>query len=318
MKTGYIKSASGNIPMSKIVLGCCYYGNDISRNDAFNLLDKYYYYGGRTLDTARVYGLNSAGFSVSELTLGEWISLRGVRNEITLVSKGGHPPVGDMTHSRLDRESVLSDCDASLRDLSTDRIDVYFLHRDDENLPVEGIMDTLHELVSSGKVRAIGASNWSLDRIVEANDYAQKAGKTPFTVSQIQWSLAKCTSEAWGDKTLVCMSDNEYSRYINAGIPVMAFSPQAKGLFSKYIAGGEEALNDKIRSRFLNSENLRRIENVRALSERSGYSPAAVALSYITCNRLDGYPIVGCSNIEQLEDSLSAGLIDIEPDILLK
>lgn len=302
--------------MSKIVLGTAYYGNGIPKKQAFDLLDRYYYYGGRTLDTARIYGINSGGFSLSELTVGEWVSLRGVRDEVTIVSKGGHPPFGHMDHSRLDRESLHADCAASLRDLDMEHIDVYFLHRDDERLPVGPIMDALHELVEAGKVRALGASNWSIERINQANEYAKANGKTPFAISQIQWSLAVCTPEMMGDKTLVCMNDHEYKGYLEAGIPVMAFSPQAKGLFSKYIAGGQEALNDKIKTRFLNEENLCRIERVRSLSERVGYSPAALALSYITCNKLDGYAIVGCSSVEQLEDSLSADLLDISADSL--
>lgn len=318
MKTGYITGAKGKIALSKIVLGTSYYGTGINQKDAYALLDKYYLCGGRTLDTARIYGINEAGFSASELTIGEWMSLRGVRSEITLISKGGHPPFGKMDQSRLDRESLHSDCNASLRDLGTDYIDLYFLHRDDERLPVGPIMDALHELVEAGKVRALGASNWRIERILQANAYAKANGKTPFSISQIQWSLAHCTPEAVGDPTLVCMDDAEYSKYLEAGLPVMAFASQAKGLFSKYIAGGEAALNEKIRQRFLTEENLHRIDRVQRLSERTGYSPAAITLSYITCNAVDGYAIVGCSNVDQLMDSLSADLLDLDPDTLLK
>lgn len=319
MKTGYINGAKGKIALSKLTLGTDHFGTDVPRAECFDILDKYYLSGGRSFDTARIYGLNEGGFSVSERTLGEWISLRGVRSEVTIITKGGHPPLGGhMDQHRLDRESLHNDCNASLRDLGVDYVDVFLLHRDAPELPVGPIMDALHELVEAGKVRALGASNWRVERIVEANEYAKANDKTPFVISQIHWSLAQCTSEAWGDNTLVCMDDAEYRAYLNAGIPVMAFSPQAKGMFSKYIAGGEEALNDKIRRRFVNEENLLRIEHVRKLSERTGYSPAAIVLSYITNNKLDGYAVIGCSKVEQLIDSLSADLLDLDPDTLIK
>lgn len=318
MKTGKIKFSNGEQDVSKIILGTCYFGTDISREVSFDMMDAYYNAGGRAFDTARVYGQNSDGLSVSEQTVGEWINSRGVRHEVTLITKGSHPPIGKMHTSRLSKECIHSDAAASLRDLGSDYIDIYFLHRDDEKLPVSEIMDALHELVETGSVRAIGASNWSLSRILEANRYAAENGKTPFTVSEIQWSLASCTSEAWGDDTLVCMTDCEYDEYIKSGIPVFAFSPQAKGLFSKYISGGRESLNKKIVDRFLTDNNLEKIEAVRKMSDETGLSPAALAIAYITCNRLSGFAVIGCSSCSQLDDSLTAAEIEIDSNSLIK
>lgn len=311
MRSGFVRTADGKLSLSKIVLGTCYFGTDIPEDVSYDMLDAYYAAGGRTLDTARAYGQDADGRSASEQTVGNWIQTRGLREEITLVTKGGHPHFSDMHASRLSEAEIYADFEASLRDLSADRVDVYFLHRDDASIPVGRIMDILDRLVKEGRVRALGASNWSVSRILEANAYALEKGKTPFTVSQIQWSLAASTPEAWNDDTLVCMTDEEYAAYLRAGIPVMAYSPQAKGIFSKYIAGGEAALGHKIRERFLTEENLRRIERVRTLSELSGLSPAAVALAYITCNPLEGFAIVGCSSVAQLRDSLSAADLEL-------
>lgn len=313
MRKGIVRATGGDLSLSKIVLGTCYYGTDIPKDIAYDMLDMYYAAGGRTLDTARVYGLDAAERSASERTVGDWMKSRGVRDEMLLVTKGGHPQLYDLHVSRLSEGEIYADFEASMRDLSTDRADVYFLHRDDTSIPVGEIMNILDRLVKEGRVRALGASNWSLSRILEANAYALEKGKTPFSVSQIQWSLAHSTPEAWNDDTLVCMTDAEYAGYLKAGIPVMAYSPQAKGIFSKYIAGGEAALGRKIRERFLTDLNLRRIERVRALSAESGLSPAAIALGYITCNPLEGFAIVGCSSAAQLRDSLSAA--DLEMDI---
>lgn len=317
MKTGTIRGAGGDIALSKIVLGTCYYGTDIPKEESFRLLDRYYEAGGRTVDTARVYACwLPDGLSASEKTIGEWLRSTGVRPEITLVTKGGHPPMDNMRRPRLSPGELRQDIELSLSCLGTDYVDVYFLHRDDETIPVGEIMDTLHEFVTEGKARSLGASNWSLKRILEANDYASRNGKTPFAVSQIQWSLASCTPESWGDETLVCMDDEEYRGYLGAGIPVMAFSSQAKGFFSKYIAEGPDGLNAKIVSRFVNETNLKRLERVRRLCEETGASPAAVAMAYITCNRLSGFAIAGCSNAGQLEDTLTAAELTLSGDTL--
>lgn len=317
MRTAQISGSRGPITMSKIVLGASDFGSKTSPEDAFRLMDAYYAAGGRTLDTARIYG----GFT-SEKIIGDWLEARGVRDEITLVTKGGHPPMGHMHTSRLSAECIREDIEASLNALRQEYVDVYFLHRDDTARPVSEIMDTLYSLVESGRVRALGASNWSLKRILEANRYAVEAGKTPFSVSQIQWSLAVCTSESWGDDTLLCMTDEEYLGYKEAGIPVMAFSSQARGLFSKYIAGGQDALKEKVIRQFLGDAslkeiNLARVEKVRRVSEQTGLSPAAISLGYLTCNPLECFPVISCSNLKQLEDSLSAADLQIDTALLL-
>ena len=293
--------------LSDIVLGTCYFGSTISESDSFALLDRYYELGGRTIDTARVYAaFIENGESASERTIGKWLDSRGVRNDITLVTKGAHPPIGNMNRSRLDRESIVGDITRSLELLKTDSVDLFLLHRDDSNVPVEEIVDTLDLLVKKGMTKAVGVSNWKAERIAEANAYSERAGKTKISVSQIQWSLARTTPEALNDPTIVCMNSEEYSGSLKNNIPVMAFSSQCKGLFSKYILEGENALNDKIRQRFLNDFNLNRVEKVREISVKYGVSPSTVILSYITSNPLLGVAIIGCSNLKQLNDSMAS------------
>lgn len=296
------------ISMSSLVLGTCYFSTGISRDESFALMDRCFELGGRTLDTARVYAdWLENGESASERTVGAWLRERGVRREITLVTKGGHPHAGK---SRLRRADLREDMARSVDCLGC-APDVYFLHRDDTSIPVGEIVDVLDELVREGMTRAVGASNWSLGRILEANEYAERNGRSPFTVSQIQWSLAAATPESWGDPTLVCMTREEYAGYLRRGIPVMAFSPQAKGFFSKFIAGGPDAINSKIRQRFVTPENLARAERLREFCARRGISPAAGALAYLTCNALPAAAILGCSNVAQLEDSMTAADLQI-------
>jgi len=294
-----------NVMISKIILGSCYFDNGITKDESMKMMDIYYEHGGRTIDTARLYAEWLPNKDASERVIGNWLKTKK-RGDITIVSKGGHPPLSDMHKGRLTKNDLEHDLSKSLEALQTSYIDAYLLHRDDINTPVSDIMDTLDVFVKQGRVKALGASNWTLNRILQANKYAVQNGKTPFSVSEIQWSLARCTSEDFGDDTIVCMSDNEYNGYLKANIPVLAFSSQAKGMFSKILNEGENALNDKIRKRFLTDENRRRIEQVKRLCQKQDCSAAAAALSYITKNPLPAAAIVGCSNTLQLEDSLTA------------
>lgn len=297
------------IRMSRIILGGVYFGTTLTREQSFELLDKYIERGGNTLDTARVYAdWIENGHSASESTIGQWIKARNNRKDIILVTKGGHPEVAGV--SRLSKEDIQSDMDKSLEALQTDYVDLYLLHRDDVNKPVGEIMEALHMLVKQGKARAVGVSNWTTDRIKEANAYAEQNNKTRLVISQIQWSLAECFPQNFNDLTLVCMNQKEYQQYLEMGMPVMAYSSQANGLYSKADEKGLEYVPIKLQ-KFLTLENINRYNNLLKLCKRKGYSNTAVALNYIMDNRLNGSAIIGCTSIEQLNDCLKADEITL-------
>ncbi len=263
------------------------------------LLDMYVDAGGKSLDTARLY---SGGFT--ETVIGSWMKKRKNRDQLVITTKGGHPPVSNMTHSRLDRNSIFSDMKESLAALQIDYTDIYLLHRDDRSIPVGEIVDTLDELVKAGYAKICGVSNWETDRIIEANAYAKANGKATLGVSQINFSLAETTPETIGDKTLVCMNETEYAAYAEQNIPVMAFSAQAKGFFAKYAAG--EMLSEKAKSRFFSEKNEARAKRVIEVSKETGLSPAAVALCYLSCNPLPTSAVFSCRTETQMADSLTA------------
>ena len=297
------KRVNENLKLSSVILGSCYFGTEISEEESFKMLDRYYELGGRTVDTARVYASwLDGGESASEKTIGKWLKSRKLQKEITVVTKGGHPPIGDMLSSRLDRDSIFYDIERSLKALDIPKIDLYLLHRDNLSEPIPQIMQTLNELIKMGYVNNIGVSNWTCERIAEANIFAEQNGLEKISVSQIQWSLAKTTPEAERDMTLVCMNDKEYKGYLNNQLPIMAFSSQSKGFFSKYLNG--EELNPKILERFYTDENLKRAKRVGELANKYSVSPSAIVLSYIYSNNLNGTAIVGCSKLSQLEDSM--------------
>lgn len=307
MKYSAITSPDGiQSCISKIILGSANFGTDLSTDRAFQVMDYFYENGGNTIDTARVYSdWIPGGRGASEKTIGGWMKQRGCRKHIFLITKGGHPAMEAMHTSRLTKSDILSDLDESLQALNTDRIDLYFLHRDDESIPVEQIMDTLDNVAKSGKVNMIGASNWKMKRILEANAYAAAAGKTPFSASEIQWSYAKCRPETFGDDTLVCMDEDQYQLYAANPLPVMAFSSQAGGVFSCSYRPDLSDMADK-HKKYYSAENVLLYQELLKKCAAELVKPETAALRFITENPVQAYAIIGCSSAQQLQFTMEA------------
>ncbi len=289
--------------IGKIALGTDVYGTDLDKDTALSLLNEFCELGGNVIDTASVYG--GEYDNISEKFIGKWMKEKKNRNDIFISTKGAHPRVDTMNISRLSKEDIEHDIDLSLKNLGTDHIDIYWLHRDDERLPVEPIMDTLNELVKKGKTRYIGMSNWTCERINKANEYAKKNNMANIISSQIQYSPAKAVVEN-NDPTLVLMNDNEYKYFKNHDLSVFAYASQAKGFFSKLDAGGKDKLSEKARERYLCDTNLKIYDNIKQIQKDvSGTVGALVIAALVNDNNFQTIPIIGCKNLDQLHDSLS-------------
>src|SRR5688500_15411709 len=143
-----------DLRVSALCLGTANFGADLNGEEAQTLLDVFVEQGGTFIDSASVYCNWIPGpRSSSEKIIGAWLKETGLRDQLVIATKGAHPELNSMYVSRLSHDEIVADLDASLANLGTDRIDLYCLHRDDVNVPVEGIIDTLHELVKAGKLR---------------------------------------------------------------------------------------------------------------------------------------------------------------------
>ncbi len=289
------KLGNTDLYCSEIILGTDYYGESTSFNDASSFMDFYLDIGGNTIDTARLY---TGGRS--EEVIGEYLAQRKIRDKVIISSKCAHPPIGHMDRSRLSKEEIESDIEKSLKALKTDYIDFLWLHRDDKSLPAGPIVEILNEQVKKGNIRYFGTSNWCGERIAEANRYAEQHGLMGMAASQIQWSYAVPARNY--DPTLVTMDKTEFDFYAKTKIPVFAFSAQAKGFFEKYDKG---ELSPKAKERFLCDKNVEKYNVIKKLSQETGYSISSIALSYLTQNTdFDTFPIINCSKLEQLKDSV--------------
>jgi len=262
------------------------------------------------LDTAAVYG-----FGASEQTIGAWMRERSTRNRVYISTKGGHPAMPSW-EKRITEADIRADMEDSLRRLGTDHVDLYFLHRDDVDRPVSEIMPVLDRLVREGKTRYVGASNWTVARINEANAFARAEGLTEFSVSQIMWNAACINREGLYDQTLVAMDGTEYAGYVENRMPVMAYTAQAQGLFSLIQKGGYDSLSEAMTATYLNAATRRRAEIILSTAAETGLSPTALSLAYLLYDhRVEALPILGISKVERLTEAAEA--INLSEEILM-
>ena len=291
---------------SVVALGTMDFGGRIEEGRAREFMDAYVALGGNFIDTARIYGDFASGVQGgSEQVLGRWMAERHNRDGIVLATKGGHPVPGNMHAHRLSRAEVTDDMRRSLDNLRCDRVDVYYLHRDDPSRPVQDIMETLTALVEGGMAAHVGVSNWQPERIAEAMACAERHGLVPISVDQPQFSLARQVKVE--DDTLFQMDARAYRMHVETSMPCVCFSSQAKGFLAKMDAGGEEALPDKARRRYLCPENLEVLARTQQLARETGLSVAALSLAWLTAQPFSCFPIAGASRLEQVRALAEAG-----------
>ena len=288
---------------SRMVLGTTYFGDGISKEDSFALLDKFRELGGTHIDTARLYA-----DGVAESIVGKWYHDRNA-TEMLICSKGGYPAADSPEVMRLSDEEIRSDLEMSLKTLGVDCIDFYWFHRDDVGIPAGHLVELMNALVKEGKIKKFGVSNWTSSRIIDAQKYAEEHGLMGFSASQIRFNPASVVNERSG---LVGMDNKEFAYYKSVNMPVVAYSSQAKGFFSKVVELGIDALSDKAKLRYLFDENLNTANVLKELSVKYGCSVAAIICgAFCSFKTPEVFPIVGCSKISQLIDSMSGSDIVI-------
>ncbi len=278
-----------------LVLGTMHMSPD-SRDASFALLDAYASAGGSALDTAHVYGGGA-----SERTVGAWLRARGNRDSFTVITKGCHPRAGG--GPRVTPEAIKTDITESLERLDAARVDLYLLHRDDPAVPVGPVIEALNREMKAGRISAFGASNWTVERVEEANRWAGKGGLAGFSLISNNLSLAEPMDQIWPG----CLSADRAERewHLRTGLPLLAWSPQARGLFSPRYEKGAPWREDLV-VLYDTPANHGRLKRARELAARRGTTANRVALSWVLARDFPVSAVIGPRNPGQLADSLAA------------
>lgn len=302
----YSKFGSINKKVSRFIVGTMSIVDQEDLSEDFARLDAALEMGINTLDTAMGYGRGT-----TEIALGKYFKSRGNREDIFLISKACHPSPWRTRVNTFDLEADLND---ALAKMNTDYIDLYMLHRDDESKSVEPLMDTFNKYYKAGKILGYGVSNWTVERIAEANKYAKENNMPPIIVSSPNYSLAQQYAEPWAPGCVtVSGPENEKARrwYIANRMPVLAYSSMARGLFSGRITREQwenrpEEIDPVCVKAYCGESNFKRLERAEQLAKEKGVSIPQIALAFILCGEMDVFPIIGAANKEELESSIGA------------
>ena len=265
------------------------------------LLDAFFEAGGNLFDTGYVYG---GGYT--EALLGQWLKNRGVREHSVVIGKGAHSPlcypdvIGKQLAQTLDR-------------LQTDHVDIYFMHRDNPDVPVGEFVDAMDAEVKAGRIRGpFGGSNWTMERMDEAIAYAERTGKQKPGALSNNFSLAEMLEPIWAG--CVTSSSDEWKAWLTARqMPNFAWSSQGRGFFTDR-AGRDKRDNEELVRVWYSDQNFGRRDRAIELANRLGKSPIHVALAYVLAQPFPSVPLIGPRTLDELEDSLQALDIALSPD----
>lgn len=296
-------------PVPPLALGTMWYGSAITAADAYRLLDRFVAGGGTVLDTANGYASwLPDGAGCSERTLGAWLRETGLRHQVVIATKGGQPRHPDPA-VRASPENLTADLLESLARLQLPSIDLYWFHRDNPALPVAELMDWAWTQMDAGRFRAIGASNWTHARILEANTLADRRQRPRLVGSQIGWSLMESRPEGIRDRSLIHMETTAYARYATGHLPVFAYQAQARGFFSPAKRRSQSHLH-----RYDTPLNQARLQRVDELAQATGYTPNQIGLAWFWQHPFPVVPVLGARTHDQLLDSLQALRITLPPE----
>lgn len=285
----YISIVGCEKPVSTLIKGSDFF---LLHNyeDVKEHLDQFIEIGGNTIDTAHIYTDGE-----SEQVIGKYIAENNNREQLVILSKGGIPNI--IGQSRLGKTAITEEIMCSLDRLQTSYLDLYALHRDDTQLAVGDILETMNEHVEAGRIRAFGASNWSTARMREANQYAKEHGLVGFSFNSPNLSLALPNEPFW----LGCLEADYEMRswHEETLLPALSWSPAARGFFSGRYKRNVLDDADMVRV-FYSDANWERYDRAEQLAKQKSVTVVQIALAFVLKQAYPACAIIGAKNETEL------------------
>ncbi len=197
----------------------------------------------------------------------------------------------------------------SLDRLKMDYLDIYFMHRDNPEIPVGEFIDVLNEHVKAGRIKAFGGSNWTIGRIRKAQAYAKRKALQGFSAVSNNFSLAQMADSVWAG----CLhsSDAPSRRFFkHTQLPLMPWSSQARGFFLEGKAAPDKKDDVDMVRCWYSEDNFRRLERAKELAAKKGVLPINIALAYVLCQPFPTFPLIGPRYLWETRTSFAA--LDVE------
>ena len=291
----------------RLCFGGNVFGWALDRDASFAVLDAFYEAGGRMIDTAECYSFwvpgNKGG--ESETIMGEWMENRGVRSDMRIATKTNvEAAAGGLAPDRL-----ATQLDASLERLRSDYIDLYYAHRDDAETPQDEVAAGFDALVKKGKVKSLGASNFTADRLTSAIIAAQKGGYTPYTVMQDEYNLV---SRDHYEKDMLAVAE----KYNLVAFPYYGLaSGYLTGKYRKEADFGEGVRGQDVK-RYHDARGQAVLAAMDTIAKDIGASLPAIALAWLGSRSHVAAPIASATSVAQLQQLLEAASLTLNAEQL--
>jgi len=302
---------ASDLKIAPLVLGGNVFGWTADRDASFAVLDAFVDGGGTMIDTADVYSAWVDGHrgGESETMIGEWLRTSGKRDRVQIATKVGMLP-GD-GGEKLAPARIAAACDASLKRLGTDYIDLYFAHQDEGENPQDAVAEAFARLVEAGKVRVLGASNFRAARLKSAIEGARAAGLPHYQVLQPEYNLVSRTKFE-GELQDYCVEFN---------VGVVPYYGLASGfLTGKYRSADD--LNKSVRggrmTELLEGKGQAMLAAMDGVAEETGATHAQIALTWLMAQPGVTAPIASATRVEQVRDLLPAMELRLSDDQLAR
>jgi aryl-alcohol dehydrogenase-like predicted oxidoreductase len=303
----YTRLGRTGLKVSRLCLGTMNFGVHTSEEDSHKIMDRALEHGINFFDTANTYGWK-LGEGVTEQIIGRWFAKGGGRREKTVIATKVYGKMGNWPNeSGLSALHIKRACEASLKRLQTDHIDLYQMHHIHRETPWEEIWQAMEQLVREGKVIYIGSSNFAGWHIATANQEAKKRNFMGLVSEQCLYNLNARTVE------LEVLPACEHY-----GLGVIPWSPLASGMLAGALQKAAEGRRAEAGVQAMIDANRSKLERYETLCRELGERPADIALAWLLSRPAVTAPIIGPRTIEQLDDSLRALEINLSPETLAK
>ena len=305
----YRRLGRTGLKVSPLCLGSMQFGWTADEETSFAVMDAFAEAGGNFIDSADVYSrwVDGNDGGVSEQVIGRWMQARGNRGQMIIATKVRGPMGPGPNDQGLNRKHIVDACDASLRRLQSETIDLYQPHSFDADTPIDETLEALDRLVQQGKVRYIGCSNYPAWRLMEALWTSDKYGLARYSSIQPHYNLVH-RAEFERELAEVCQA---------YGIGVIPYSPLASGfLTGKYSRSRatDSVRAETVRNRYFNEFGWKVLDTVGAVADTLGATPLAVSLAWLLAQPAMTAPIIGANTVGQLQGSLAALDLRLSPE----
>ena len=302
----YRRLGRTGLKVSPLCLGSMNFGWTADEETSFAVMDAFAEAGGNFIDTADVYNrwVDGHNGGESEGVIGRWLQARGNRSQMIIATKVRGQMGPGPNDQGLSRRHIFDACDASLRRLQSDTIDLYQTHYFDADTPIDETLEALDRLVQQGKVRYVGCSNYPAWRLMEALWTSDKCGLARYNSIQPHYNLVN-RAEFERELAEVCLAN---------GIGIIPYSPLAGGfLTGKYSRDRDtdSVRAEGVRQHYFNDAGWKVLDAVRAVAVELDTTPLAVSLAWLLAQPGMTAPIFGANTVEQLQGSLAALDVDL-------